>query len=92
MLDDRYSLKDHVKFICNAKIKYQPKSRSYLQPFLFFIIWCINAGLSFGTIALHPLSIFITQACLLTLTLFLFISLIPPPDLTPTPTPYSTFT
>lgn len=52
MLDDKYSLLDYLKFICNAKVKYEPRNRSYLQPFLFYCLAALLAFLSFGVLTI----------------------------------------
>lgn len=52
MLDDKYSLLDYLKFICNTKIKYEPRSKSYLQPLLYYIFAMVVSFLSFGVITM----------------------------------------
>lgn len=37
MLNDKYTCKDYIKFICNSKIKYKPQKRTFLQPILYII-------------------------------------------------------
>lgn len=52
MLNDKYSLLDYLKFICNAKVKYEPRNRSYLQPLLYYLFAAIVTYISFGIITI----------------------------------------
>lgn len=79
MLDDKYSLLDYIKFICNAKIKYKPKNRSYIQPFFFLILYFLAAFLLFGVINIFALWILAFQTLFYSVILLLFLSLITPP-------------
>lgn len=79
MLDDRYSLLDYLKFICNAKVRYEPRRRSYLQPVLYYCLAAVLISLSFGVITVDNALVFWAQATTYTISVALFTSLILPP-------------
>ncbi len=79
MLDDKYSLLDYLKFICNTKIKYEPRSRSYFQPFLYYSFAIIVSFLSFAIITIHNPIVFWVQLALYAFSVVLFTTLIIPP-------------
>lgn len=76
MLDDRYSLLDYLKFLCNAKARYEPRKPSYWQPLLFYCLALLLAALAFGPIDLPIPALFYCQAGVFLVTVGLFSSLI----------------
>jgi hypothetical protein len=79
MLDDKYSLLDYLKFICNTKIKYEPRSKSYFQPFLYYLFAVIVSFLSFGIITIDKPLFFWPQVVIYAFSVVLFTTLILPP-------------
>lgn len=45
MLNEKFSLMDLLKFYCNVKIEYKPKSRKLTIPVIFFISVIINVAI-----------------------------------------------
>jgi palmitoyltransferase ZDHHC13/17 len=81
MLDDHYSLLDYLKFACNAKARYEPRRRSYMQPLLFYCLAALLAFLSFGAVATEDAVVFWTQIAVYGTSIGLFTSLVLPPKL-----------
>jgi len=44
LLNDNYTLMDHVRFFFNLKIKYEPKKRSLKIPMFFILLSVILVG------------------------------------------------
>lgn len=78
MLDDNYSLLDYIKFICNAKVRYEPKKKSYIQPFLFYCLTFVLMFLNFGAITINNIVVFWVQTVIFAISVVLFTSLILP--------------
>ena len=80
MLDDHYSLLDRIKFAYNAKVKYKPQHRSYIQPMCFVLLWLLAVGLAFGAISFDTSWMQASLAGLYLTVLMLFLSLVCPPQ------------
>jgi hypothetical protein len=76
MLDDKYTLIDYLKFVCNAKVKYIPRKRSLFQPFIFYIVTAIMVFLSYGIITVNHQILFYFQSVIYSITFLLFTSLL----------------
>ena len=76
MLDDKYSLWDKLKILCNAKTKYEPIKKSYKYPLSFLFIWLLTVAFSFGIIQFQNIVFMIFQGVLFGITLLLFLSLV----------------
>lgn len=79
MLNDKYSLVDYLKFICNAKARYEPRDRSYLQPTLYYLFALTVATLSYAVIDFYSPFLFWIQSIVYAASIVLFTSLILPP-------------
>ena len=79
MLNDKYLLLDYLKFICNAKVRYEPRPRSYMQPLLYYFFTIIVTYLSYGVIIMENPFLFWTQSIVYAASILLFTSLILPP-------------
>ena len=52
MLNDKYSLWDKLKIICNAKTRYEPVDKSSFYSWSFLVLWMVVTGLAFGAVEL----------------------------------------
>jgi hypothetical protein len=76
MLDENYTLKDRLKLICNAKIKYRPQNKSFLPVFFFLLISAIASVMSFWILEFKYLWAEIVQIAVYFLALVLYLSLV----------------
>jgi len=60
MLNDKYTLIDKIKIICNTKMKYEPKQKSDFYPIAFAIISVFYMVMPFGI--LEPSSLILLVA------------------------------
>jgi hypothetical protein len=47
MLDENYTIKDRLKLLCNAKIKYRPEAKSLVCALVFLLVTAIASLMSF---------------------------------------------
>ena len=76
MLNDRYTLLDRVKILCNAKVKYQPQRKSYSLPLTFIALQLVVASLPFALVQFHWLWLLLLQAAVFLAVAGLFASLV----------------
>ncbi len=76
MLNDRYTVIDRVKILCNAKMKYKPQHKSYILPITFLVLQIIVSSLPFTMIEFHSLWLLLLQGMVLLVIAGLFISLV----------------
>lgn len=76
MLDENYTLSDHLKLICNAKVMYKPQKKSFLPVLVFLIISVIAAIMSLWLLEFNNLWIEIAQGCVYLLAIVLYLSLV----------------
>lgn len=80
MLDEDYSCCDYVKFYCNLKIEYKPKSRSLKIPLVFLVSLVVNVAivnLFFRFVEWYP--IYVEAVVLGTMTV-LYLTLLKGPE------------
>ena len=75
MLDENYTIKDRLKLLCNAKIKYRPETKSLLCALVFLLVTAIASLMSFWILEFIDLWALIVQICVYLLALFLYLSL-----------------
>jgi len=81
MLDTNYNLLDYLKFLCNMKIKYQPRSRSFIQPLCFFIIFGLVVGYLYSLFTFDSQLVMIIQSSIFGVIFIVYASLIISPKL-----------